>query len=224
MSRFYLDNIKPRRKAPNGTFIKNGRKMYKGAIRHNYGNSYREMVDDKGHPLVLYYYDNEGKGHYINKDTGETYADYNGNYDNGVIVKPSNYSSSFVPEDAINFMNIATLGLGNRLSASQNLGIIKDLVKGKSLKETFERSLLGNEGVFDNPIYNLGLDMVAPMGLGSYKYIQPRYNIQNIRNLAYANIRPYDYELGKIVDFVKDLIKGKVIDSNDLEKLKKMET
>ena len=221
MSGFYLDDIKPRRKASNGTFIKNGRKMYKGAIRNNYGNSYREMVDDKGHPLVLSYYDNEGRGHYINKDTGETYADYNGNYDNGVVVKPSNYSSSFVPEDVINFMNIVTLGLGNRLSTSQNLGIIKDLVKGKSLKETFERSLLGNEGVSDNPIYNLGLDMVAPIGLGVYKYVQPRYNIQNIRNLAYVNIKPYDYEWRKIVDFGKDLIKGKVIDSNDLERLKK---
>ena len=47
MSRFYLDDMKLRRKASNGTFIKNGRKMYKGAIRNNYGNSYREMVNDK---------------------------------------------------------------------------------------------------------------------------------------------------------------------------------
>ena len=94
MSRFYLDDTKPRRKAPNGTFIKNGRKMYKGAIRNNYGNSYQEMVDDKGHPLDINYYDNDGRAHYINRDTGETYASYDTNQ-NAVVVRPSNYSSNF---------------------------------------------------------------------------------------------------------------------------------
>lgn len=80
---------------------------------------------------------------------------------------PANYRSSYDPNGFMDFMNIATLGLGNRLSASQDLGIIRDVVSGMPLMDIANRAVLGNNEVFDNPYANLGLDIAIPIGFAS---------------------------------------------------------
>lgn len=149
----------------------NNKKMYHGA-RHNYYDSYyNDMIDEDGNPLAFNYYDKDGRAHYINKATGETYTSYKGNYDEGgVTIKPSTYRSSYDPNGVTDFMNIATLGALNRLSLSQNLGIIKDVANNRNAMDIINRSMLGNDGIFSNPNYNLALDIIGPtLAYNTYK-------------------------------------------------------
>ena len=87
---------------------------------------------------------------------------------------PKNYRSDFHPEDTGTFMNVATAGLLNRSSLSQDLHLLKDIydaTKGnKSWKDVADSAILGNSGVFKNPLANLALDIAVPAaGIGIYK-------------------------------------------------------
>lgn len=87
---------------------------------------------------------------------------------------PKNYRSSYDPSGIMDFMNLITLGAGNRLSVSQNVRLAKDtydaISGNKSWKDVFNSAVFGNQGVFKNPWANLALDVVVPAtSAGVYK-------------------------------------------------------
>ena len=87
---------------------------------------------------------------------------------------PKNYRSDFHPEDTGTFMNVATAGFLNRSSLSQNLHLLKDIYDAstgnKSWKDVADSAILGNSGVFKNPLANLALDIAVPAAsIGIYK-------------------------------------------------------
>ena len=87
---------------------------------------------------------------------------------------PKNYRSDFHPEDTGTFMNVATVGLLNRSSLSQDLHLLKDIYDAtrgnKSWKDVADSAILGNSGVFKNPLANLALDVAVPAAsIGIYK-------------------------------------------------------
>lgn len=149
----------------------NNKKMYHGERHNYYGNSYTDIIDENGNLLDFNYYDKDGRAHYINKATGETYTSYKGNYnEGGITIRPNNYRSSYDPNGVTDFMNILTLGALNRLSLSQNLGIIKDVANNRNAMDIINRSMLGNDGIFSNPNYNLALEIISPtLAYSTYK-------------------------------------------------------
>lgn len=87
---------------------------------------------------------------------------------------PKNYRSDFHPEDIGTFMNVATAGFLNRGSVSQDLHLLKDIYDAstgnKSWKDVADSAILGNSGVFKNPLANLALDIAVPAAsIGIYK-------------------------------------------------------
>ena len=87
---------------------------------------------------------------------------------------PKNYRSDFHPEDIGTFMNVATAGLLNRGSLSQDLHLLKDTYDAatgnKSWKDVANSAIFGNSGVFKNPWANLALDVAVPTtGIGIFK-------------------------------------------------------
>ena len=103
---------------------------------------------------------------------------------------PKNYRSSYDPSGIMDFMNLFTLGAGNRLSVSQNIRLAKDtydaISGNKSWKDVFNSAVFGNQGVFKNPWANLGLDVVVPTtGAGAYKLSTLKNTAKNsIKNSA----------------------------------------
>lgn len=98
---------------------------------------------------------------------------------------PKNYRSDFHPEDTGTFMNVATAGLLNRCSLSQDLHLLKDIydaTKGnKSWKDVVDSAILGNSGVFKNPLANLALDVAVPAaGIGIYKLASLKNTAKNV--------------------------------------------
>ena len=85
------------------------------------------------------------------------------------------YDSSYDPNGFMDFMNAATLGIGNRLSVSQDARLVKDIYDAttgnKSWEDVVNSAVLGNEGIFDNPYANMALDIVVPTVGGEYKNI-----------------------------------------------------
>lgn len=81
---------------------------------------------------------------------------------------PKKYRSDFHSEDIFPFMNIATAGLLNRGSVTQNVKLLKDaydvVVGQKPWKNVADSAILGNEGIFSNPYINFGIDMAIPIG------------------------------------------------------------
>ena len=115
----------------------------------------------------------------------------NGSIDNSKLSYMDNYrlannlleqrgeQSVYDPNGFMDFMNIASLGLLNRGSASQDIGLAKDIGKAitgdKSWGDVVNSAVLGNEGVFDNPWANMALDVAVPAGgVGVYKLATAR--------------------------------------------------
>ena len=97
---------------------------------------------------------------------------------------PKNYRSDFHPEDIGTFMNVATAGLLNRGSLSQDLHLLKDTYDAatgnKSWKDVANSAILGNSGVFKNPWANLALDVAVPTaGVGIYKLASLKNTAKN---------------------------------------------
>ena len=67
---------------------------------------------------------------------------------------PKNYRSSYDPSGIMDFMNLITLGAGNRLSISQNVRLAKDtydaISGNKSWKDVFNSAVFGYQGVIRN--------------------------------------------------------------------------
>lgn len=95
-------------------------------------------------------------------------------------VAPRNYRSYYDPNGFMDFANVVTLGLPNRGSVSQDLGLLRDAYdafKGnKSWEDVGLSAIMGNKGVFDNPYANLALDFAVPMGIyGADKLKSPKF-------------------------------------------------
>ena len=87
---------------------------------------------------------------------------------------PNNYRSSYDPNGFMDFMNAVTLGVGNRFSVSQDARLVKDIYDAttgnKSWKDVGNSAVFGNNGIFDNPNYNLALDIISPtLAYSTYK-------------------------------------------------------
>ena len=98
---------------------------------------------------------------------------------------PKNYRSDFHPEDTGTFMNVATAGFLNRGSLSQDLHLLKDIYDAtrgnKSWKDVVDSAILGNSGVFKNPLANLALDVAIPAaGIGIYKLASLKNTAKNV--------------------------------------------
>lgn len=118
---------------------------------------------------------------------------------------PKNYRSSYDPSGIMDFMNLITLGAGNRLSVSQNVRLAKDtydaISGNKSWKDIFNSAVFGNQGVFKNPWANLALDVVVPAtGAGAYKLSTLRNTAKNsIKNSAVTGAdKSYIYNYEKL--------------------------
>ena len=118
---------------------------------------------------------------------------------------PKNYRSSYDPSGIMDFMNLITLGAGNRLSVSQNVRLAKDtydaISGNKSWKDVFNSAIIGNQGVFKNPWANLALDVVVPtIGAGAYKLSTLRNTAKNsIKNSAVTGAdKSYIYNYEKL--------------------------
>lgn len=118
---------------------------------------------------------------------------------------PKNYRSSYDPSGIMDFMNLITLGAGNRLSVSQNVRLAKDTYNAisgnKSWKDVFNSAVFGNQGVFKNPLANLALDVVVPAtGVGAYKLSILRNTAKNsIKNSAVTGAdKSYIYNYEKL--------------------------
>lgn len=102
---------------------------------------------------------------------------------------PKNYRSSFHSEDIFPFMNVATAGLLNRGSVTQDARLLRDtydaIAGNKSWKDVANSAILGNEGIFKNPWANLALDIAVPTVAGNYRNIA---NVGNQLNKIPVNI------------------------------------
>ena len=116
---------------------------------------------------------------------------------------PKNYRSSYDPSGIMDFMNLITLGAGNRFSVSQNVRLAKDtydaISGNKPWKDIFNSAVFGNQGVFKNPWANLALDVIVPTtGAGAYKLSTLKNTAKNsIKNSAITGAdKPamYNYE------------------------------
>ena len=100
-----------------------------------------------------------------NKITGDYYNNSANRY----------YDSSYDPNGFMDFMNAATLGIGNRLSVSQNARLVKDIYDAttgnKSWEDVVNSAVLGNNGIFVNPYANMALDIIVPTVGGKYRNI-----------------------------------------------------
>ena len=77
------------------------------------------------------------------------------------------------PEYGWQVFNTMTLGAPNRLSVSQDLRFIKDLFNPKlTATQKADSWVQGNEGIFENPLYNMALDMASGVGIeGAIQHI-----------------------------------------------------
>lgn len=116
---------------------------------------------------------------------------------------PKNYRSSYDPNGIMDFMNLITLGAGNRFSMSQNVRLAKDtydaISGNKPWKDVFNSAVFGNQGVFKSPWANLAFDIVVPAtGTGIYKLSTLKNTTKNsIKNSAVTEAdKPamYNYE------------------------------
>ena len=100
-----------------------------------------------------------------NKITGDYYNNSANRY----------YDSSYDPNGFMDFMNAATLGIGNRLSVSQNARLVNDIYDAttgnKSWEDVVNSAVLGNNGIFVNPYANMALDIIVPTVGGKYRNI-----------------------------------------------------
>lgn len=124
------------------------------------------------------------------------------------------YDSSYDPNGFMDFMNAATLGIGNRLSVSQDARLVKDIYDAttgnKSWEDVVNSAILGNNGIFDNPYANMALDIVVPTVGGKYR---------SIANATTKGVQEVSYAMGRCAPSnVKDFIRGKII-SKELDKL-----
>ena len=162
----YLSSINP------FGYAREGRMYDKGGVTSSNGQYYVEPSEYSG---VL---DSAANGNPLEvtlPDTTVTAAD------------PRNYRSYYDPNGFMDFANVVTLGLPNRGSVSQDLGLVRDAYdafKGnKSWGDVGLSAIMGNKGVFNNPYANLALDFAVPMGIyGATKYIKPRYDFYRAVN------------------------------------------
>lgn len=110
-----------------------------------------------------------------NKITGDYYNNSANRY----------YDSSYDPNGFMDFMNAATLGIGNRLSVSQNARLVNDIYDAttgnKSWEDVVNSAVLGNNGIFVNPYANMALDIIVPTVGSKYR------NIVNVGKGIYGN-------------------------------------
>ena len=80
----------------------------------------------------------------------------------------ANAKKYFDSNTTIDFINAATLGLLNRGSISQDARLIKDAYNTAFGDMTYDQLInsatLGNEGIFENPLYNTLIDFAIPLG------------------------------------------------------------
>lgn len=102
---------------------------------------------------------------------------------------PKNYRSSFHSEDIFPFMNVATAGLLNRGSVTQDARLLKDtydaIAGNKTWKDTANSAILGNEGIFSNPYINFGVDLAVPLAASQISKI-PTY--RNLEKIGYTGV------------------------------------
>ena len=102
---------------------------------------------------------------------------------------PKNYMSSFHSEDIFPFINVATAGLLNRGSVTQDARLLKDtydaIAGNKALKDVVNSAILGNEGIFSNPYINFGVDLAIPLAASQISKI-PTY--RNLEKIGYTGV------------------------------------
>lgn len=93
------------------------------------------------------------------------------------------------PEYGWQVFNTMTLGAPNRLSVSQDLRFIKDLFNPKlTATQKADSWVQGNEGIFENPLYNMALDMASGAGIeGAIQHISSKPTLY--RNLYRKGIK-----------------------------------
>ena len=189
----------------------------KAVFAHNFAHAYGgKMYDDGGVTS------SNGQYHVNPTDYLDVFSTVENNKPVEVtlpdlIVKasdPKNYRSSYDPNGFMDFMNLFTLGAGNRLSVSQNVRLAKDtydaISGNKSWKDVFNSAVFGNSGIFDNPYANMALDIVVPTVGGNYR---------SIANTTAKGVQEVSYAMGRYAPSnVKDFIRGKII-SKELDKL-----
>lgn len=116
------------------------------------------------------------------------------------LLKQRGEQSAYDPNGFMDFMNIATLGLLNRGSASQDIGLAKDIGKAingnKSWGDVVNSAVLGNEGAFKNPWANFALDVAVPSGgVGTYKLASLKNTVKNAAKKNYYSPKTFISEL-----------------------------
>lgn len=93
------------------------------------------------------------------------------------------------PEYGWQVFNTMTLGAPNRLSVSQDLRFIKDLFNPKlTATQKADSWIQGNEGIFENPLYNMALDMASGAGIeGAIQHISSKPTLY--RNLYRKGVK-----------------------------------
>lgn len=155
----YLSSLNPFGYARGGRMYDKGGVTSSNGQYHVEPSEYSEVLDSaaNGNPLEV-----------TLPDTTVTAAD------------PMNYRSYYDPNGFMDFANVVTLGLPNRGSVSQDLGLLRDAYdafKGnKSWEDVGLSAIMGNRGVFNNPYANLALDFAVPMGVyGAAKLKSPKF-------------------------------------------------
>lgn len=82
---------------------------------------------------------------------------------------PKKYRSEFHSEDIFPFMNIATAGLLNRGSITQDTRLLSDAYQAikeeKPWYDVAKSAIFGNEGIFESPWANIAFDVAVPTGI-----------------------------------------------------------
>lgn len=156
----YLSSMSPFSYAKGGRMYDDGGVVSSNGQYHVNPSDYNEVLSNvsSGKPLEV-----------TLPDTTVTAAD------------PRNYRSYYDPNGFMDFANIVTLGLPNRGSLSQDLGLARDAYDALRGRKTWgdvgNSAIMGNKGVFDNPYANLALDFAVPVA--EYKFVKPLTNYAN---------------------------------------------
>lgn len=136
---------------------------------------------ENGDPVEMIGWDDEGRKKFRDVKTGQITSAYAPSDNYGITAQDyskaaKNYESSFDPNGAADFMNLATLGIGNRLMPSQDIGLVRDAVNGKinSLDDFAHSALIGNEGT-GNPYANFAIDLAAPVAVKNLAHLGINY-------------------------------------------------
>ena len=136
-----------------------------------------------------------------------------------------NYSSTYHPEDALEFLDIMTRPLTRPFSASQQIGAIRNKINGG----TYWGSLLGNEenlGIVSknfnekhpylSTAANIGIDILTPNTSKLSRFTPTR-----IRQGIYNNVVPASYSVSykgskrkEFKEALTDILSGNTIDDN----------